>query len=621
MQESVPRPPISDPAAVARASEVLRTVFGYDAFRGLQQQVIEHVIGGGDALVLMPTGGGKSLCYQIPAMVRPGVGLVVSPLIALMKDQVDALRQAGVRAAYLNSSLPPGEARAVEEELRDGALDLLYVAPERLVMPHFLDTLEKLNLALFAIDEAHCVSQWGHNFRPEYRQLTILHDRFPKVPRIALTATADGPTRKDIVERLQLGQAEIFVAGFDRPNIGYRVVEKKEARNQLLDFLNEEHPRDAGIVYCMSRRKVDETAEWLSSRGRLALPYHAGLDGETRQRHQDRFLKEEGVVIVATVAFGMGIDKPNVRFVAHLDVPRSLEAYYQETGRAGRDGLPATAWMTYGLGDVIQLKQMVSGSELDDRQKRVELQKLDTLLGYCETATCRRQVLLNYFGDTLPGPCGNCDICSNPVQRWDGTVAAQKALSAVYRTGQRFGVQYVIDVLTGHETDRVIEWGHHLIKTFGVGKDMSRNAWSSIFRQLVAGGYLAVDVEGHGGLRFGPKAVPLVKGEATVEFRQDREAKRASRKAAGSGAGQTRRAAPGDLNGTDAVLFDALRALRMELAKEQGLPPYVIFHDATLVAMARGRPDSREELAEIPGVGRSKLDRYGDLFLDVIARH
>ena len=618
MQESVPRPPISDPAAVARASEVLRTVFGYDAFRGLQQQVIEHVIGGGDALVLMPTGGGKSLCYQIPAMVRPGVGLVVSPLIALMKDQVDALRQAGVRAAYLNSSLPPGEARAVEEELRDGALDLLYVAPERLVMPHFLDTLEKLNLALFAIDEAHCVSQWGHNFRPEYRQLTILHDRFPKVPRIALTATADGPTRKDIVERLQLGQAEIFVAGFDRPNIGYRVVEKKEARNQLLDFLNEEHPRDAGIVYCMSRRKVDETAEWLSSRGRLALPYHAGLDGETRQRHQDRFLKEEGVVIVATVAFGMGIDKPNVRFVAHLDVPRSLEAYYQETGRAGRDGLPATAWMSYGLGDVIQLKQMVQGSELDERQKRVELQKLDALLGFCETASCRRQVLLNYFGDTLPGPCGNCDICANPVQRWDGTIAAQKALSAVYRTGQRFGVQYVTDVLLGQETDRIIEWGHHLIKTFGVGKDMTRNAWASIFRQLVAGGYLAVDVEGHGGLRFGSKAMALVKGETSVEFRTDRVAERASKKAA---APARKPAATGELDRAETALFEALRALRLELARQQGLPPYVIFHDATLVAMARARPKGREALAEIPGVGRSKLERYGDLFLDVIARH
>jgi ATP-dependent DNA helicase RecQ len=620
MLDPEPRPPTPDPAALDRAAEVLRTVFGYESFRGLQQQVIAHVLGGGDALVLMPTGGGKSLCYQIPALVRPGLGIVVSPLISLMKDQVDALRQAGVRAAYLNSSLPPGEARVVEEQLREGSLDLLYVAPERLVMPHFLELLERLKVALFAIDEAHCVSQWGHNFRPEYRQLTMLHDRFPNVPRIALTATADGPTRKDIIERLQLGQAQIFVAGFDRPNIAYRVVEKREAKAQLLEFLREEHPRDAGIVYCMSRRKVDETADWLSSHGRLALPYHAGLDAETRQRHQDRFLKDEGVIVVATVAFGMGIDKPNVRFVAHLDVPRSLEAYYQETGRAGRDGLPATAWMSYGLGDVIQLKQMVAGSELDDRQKRVELQKLDSLLGFCETAGCRRQVLLNYFGDTLPGPCGNCDICSNPVQRWDGTVAAQKALSAVYRTGQRFGVQYVIDVLTGHETDRVIEWGHHLIKTFGVGKDMTRNAWASIFRQLVAGGYLAVDVEGHGGLRFGPKAVALVKGEASIEFRTDREAKRPSRRAAGTSTAR-KGAAPVDLASADAELFEALRALRMELAKEQGLPPYVIFHDATLVAMARGRPDSRDELAEIPGVGRSKLDRYGDLFLDVIARH
>ncbi|MGB8839781.1 MAG: DNA helicase RecQ, partial [Aliidongia sp.] len=502
--------PAPDESALDRAAEILHTVFGYETFRGLQREVIGHVLAGGDALVLMPTGGGKSLCYQIPALVRPGLGIVISPLISLMKDQVDALRQAGVRAAYLNSALAPGESRAIEEQLREGSLDLLYVAPERLVMPHFLDMLAQLPLALFAIDEAHCVSQWGHNFRPEYRQLTILHDRFPNVPRIALTATADGPTRKDIIDRLQLDQAEIFVAGFDRPNIAYRVVEKREAKNQLLEFLREEHPRDAGIVYCMSRRKVDEVADWLSGHGRLALAYHAGLDAETRQRHQDRFLKDEGVIVVATVAFGMGIDKPNVRFVAHLDVPRSLEAYYQETGRAGRDGLPATAWMTYGLGDVIQLKQMVSGSELDDRQKRVELQKLDALLGFCETATCRRQILLHYFDDTLPGPCGNCDICSNPVQRWDGTVAAQKALSAVYRTGQRFGVQYVIDVLTGRETDRIIEWGHHLIKTFGVGKDMTRNAWASIFRQLVAGGYLAVDVEGHGGLRFGPKAVALV---------------------------------------------------------------------------------------------------------------
>jgi ATP-dependent DNA helicase RecQ len=608
------------PNGLEHAADVLHAVFGYESFRGLQQQVIEHVIGGGDALVLMPTGGGKSLCYQIPALVRPGLGIVVSPLISLMKDQVDALRQAGVRAAYLNSALPPGEARAVEEQLREGSLDLLYVAPERLVMPHFLETLGRLKLALFAIDEAHCVSQWGHNFRPEYRQLAILHERFPDVPRIALTATADGPTRKDIADRLQLAEARIFVAGFDRPNIGYRVVEKREAKAQLLEFLREEHPRDAGIVYCMSRRKVDEMAEWLSSNGRLALAYHAGLDAETRQRHQDRFLKDEGVIVVATVAFGMGIDKPNVRFVAHLDVPRSLEAYYQETGRAGRDGLPATAWMTYGLNDVIQLRQMVAGSELEDRQKRVELQKLDALLGFCETATCRRQVLLNYFGDTLPGPCGNCDVCTHPVQRWDGTVAAQKALSAVYRTGQRFGVQYVVDVLTGHETDRVIEWGHHLIKTFGVGKDMTRAAWTSIFRQLVAGGYLAVDVEGHGGLRFGPKALALVKGEVGIEFRTDREVKRPSRKAPG-GAAARKSPAAADIDGRDAVLFEALRGLRMELAKSQGLPPYVIFHDATLVAMARARPANRGDLALIPGVGQSKLDRYGDLFIEVIARH
>ena len=502
------------------ALATLQSVFGYDTFRGQQEAVIDHVIAGGDALVLMPTGGGKSLCYQIPALVRPGLGVVVSPLIALMKDQVDALRQAGVRAAYLNSSLPPGEARAVEDQVREGSLDLLYVAPERLVMPWCLDLLSSGPVALFAIDEAHCVSQWGHNFRPEYRQLTVLHERFPAVPRIATTATADGPTRKDIVERLQLGEARVFVSGFDRPNIAYRVVEKRDARQQLLAFLRDEHPQDAGIVYCMTRRKVDEVADFLSSKGRLALPYHAGLDADTRQRHQDRFLDDEGVIVVATVAFGMGIDKPNVRFVAHLDVPRSLEAYYQETGRAGRDGLAADAWMSYGLADVVQLKQMVQGSELDERQKRVELQKLDSLLGFCETATCRRRVLLGYFGDELPGPCGNCDICLNPVKRWDGTVAAQKALSAVWRTGQRFGAQHLIDVLTGRETERVREWGHDAIKTFGVGADIARGAWQSIFRQLVAGGYLAVDIEGHGGLRFGPRAAAVVKGQETVELRE-----------------------------------------------------------------------------------------------------
>ncbi len=600
--------------AERRALELLHTVFGFPAFRGQQLAVIEHVIRGGDALVLMPTGGGKSLCFQIPALARAGLGIVVSPLIALMKDQVDALRQAGVRAACLNSSLPPGEARMVESQLREGSLDLLYVAPERLVMPHFLELLESLKLSLFAIDEAHCVSQWGHNFRPEYRQLTLLHDRFPGVPRIALTATADGPTRKDIVERLQLGQAEIFVSGFDRPNIAYRVVEKREAKAQLLEFLRTEHPSDAGIVYCLSRRKVDDLADWLSSHGRLALPYHAGLDAETRQRHQDRFIKDEGVIVVATVAFGMGIDKPNVRFVAHLDVPRSLEAYYQETGRGGRDGLPADAWMTYGLGDVIQLRQMVAGSELEERQKRVELQKLEALLGYCESAGCRRQVLLNYFGDELPEPCGNCDVCLNPVKRWDGTVAAQKALSAVYRTGQRFGVQHLVDVLTGKETERVLQWSHHLIKTFGAGTDIGRQAWQSIFRQLVAGGYLAVDLEGHGGLRFGPKAASVVRGQETVEFRADRAAEAPARRT-----GAKRGAAPVELDPDDTKMFETLRALRMSLAREQGLPPYVIFHDTTLVAMAQGRPRSLDQLGQIPGVGRSKLDRYGEQFLDAIA--
>jgi len=600
---------------VSSALDILQSVFGYDSFRGQQEAVVEHVIAGGDALVLMPTGGGKSLCYQLPALVRPGLGVVVSPLIALMKDQVDALRQAGVRAAYLNSSLAAGEARMVEDQVRDGALDLLYVAPERLVMPYCLDMLSRTTIALFAIDEAHCVSQWGHNFRPEYRQLAILHERFPSVPRLALTATADGPTRKDIVDRLQLGEARVFVAGFDRPNIAYRVVEKRDAKAQLLSFLRAEHPQDAGIVYCLSRRKVDEVAEFLASHGRMALPYHAGLNADTRQRHQDRFLKDEGVVVVATVAFGMGIDKPNVRFVAHLDVPRSLEAYYQETGRAGRDGLKATAWMTYGLGDVISLKQMVQGSDLDERQKRVELQKLDALLGFCETATCRRQVLLNYFGDTPPAACGNCDICLNPVKSWDGTIAAQKALSAVYRTGQRFGVQHLIDVLTGKMTDRVREWGHDSLKTFGVGADIARNAWQSIFRQLVAGGYLSVDVEGHGGLHFGPHATSVVKGEAKVELRQHQEDK-LSRKS--QLAGKRPSAAVGDLDGKDAVLFETLRALRLELARAQGLPPYVIFHDATLVEMARSRPRTASELAAMPGVGRSKLDRYGAAFLTAI---
>lgn len=602
----------SDP--LAPCLDLLRGVFGYDSFRGQQAEIISHVVAGGDAMVLMPTGGGKSLCYQIPALVRPGLGVVVSPLIALMKDQVDALRQLGVRAAFLNSSLKPGEAQAIEAQAREGALDLLYVAPERLVMPHFLDFLERLRIALFAIDEAHCVSQWGHDFRPEYRALTVLHERFPQVPRIALTATADGPTRRDIAERLQLDQARMFVAGFDRPNIAYQLVDKKEARQQLLAFLRSDHPRDSGIVYCMSRRKVEEVAAFLAENGRIALPYHAGLDAATRERHQERFLREEDIIVVATVAFGMGIDKSNVRFVAHLDVPRSLEAYYQETGRAGRDGLPADAWMAYGLGDVIALRQMTQDSALDDRQKRVELQKLDALLGYCETVDCRRRVLLSYFGETPPESCGNCDTCLAPVTRWDATEAAQKALSAVYRTGQKFGVQHLTDVLLGRATERIASWGHDQLKTFGVGKELSRNAWSSVFRQLVAGGYLVVDMEGHGGLMLGTRGAAVIKGQETVHLRAETE--RGSLKSKGTAS--ARRSNPAAFQGEEARLWEGLRQCRAELARAQGVPPYVIFHDATLAEIVTKRPASRSEFAVIAGVGRSKLERYGDLFLAVV---
>ncbi len=596
------------------ALDILRNIFGYPSFRGQQQAIVEHLGEGGDALVLMPTGGGKSLCYQIPALLRQGTAIVVSPLIALMQDQVDALREAGVAAAYLNSSLAADAQREVEKQLLAGQLNLLYVAPERLLTARFLDLLERTEVALFAIDEAHCVSQWGHDFRPEYRELAILPQRFPAVPRIALTATADPRTREEIVERLALQDARQFISSFDRPNIGYRVGLRHNAKRQLGEFLLG-HEGESGIVYCLSRRKVDDTAQWLAESGIEALPYHAGLDAVTRSKNQQRFLREDGVVMVATVAFGMGIDKPDVRFVAHLDLPRSIEGYYQETGRAGRDGLPAEAWMIYGLSDVVTMSQMIAQSESADDRKRVERQKLESLLAYAEATDCRRQLLLGAFGETYPGPCGHCDNCVAPPKTWDATVVAQKALSAVYRTGQRFGSGHVIDVLRGEETERVLGLDHHRLSTFGVGADMDEKQWRSVFRQLLAAGLLEADAEGYGTLRLTAASRAVLGGERLVKLREDARPERASRRKR-----EARRVASGSL-GIEAYeqsTWDALRALRTQLAKQQGVPPYVVFHDATLLAMLRAMPANEDELATISGVGESKLKRYGRDFLAVI---
>ena len=593
--------------------EVLHRVFGYPGFLGQQEAVIEHTVSGGDSLVLMPTGGGKSLCYQIPAIVRDGVGVVVSPLIALMRDQVEALRQTGVRAACLNSTLSYREVLEVEAEVENGRLDLLYVAPERLFGERTLELLARTRLALFAIDEAHCVSQWGHDFRPEYLQLSELRDRFPDVPRIALTATADEPTRREIVRRLGLTRAPMFVSGFDRPNIRYAVVPKNRARQQLLRFLEERHRGHAGIVYCLSRRRVDDTAEWLRDQGVNALPYHAGLDAATRQRNQDRFQREEGVVIVATIAFGMGIDKPDVRFVAHLDLPKSVEAYYQETGRAGRDGEPADAWMVYGLQEVVALRQMVEGSSAGEMRKRLEVRKLDAMLGYCELTTCRRQTLLAYFGETLAERCGNCDNCLTPVATWDATEACQKALSCVYRTGQRFGAGYLTDVLRGLENERIQRFGHDRIPTHGVGADLDPYTWRSVFRQLVARGLLSVDMEGYGSLRLTEASRPVLRGEEEVLMRRDVRPERAARKRK-----KKEPPPPPDPATWDEALWEALRVRRTELAKAQSVPPYVIFHDSTLREMVEQRPRTLEEFARLSGVGETKLGRYGDEFLAVI---
>ncbi len=599
-------------AQVSQAQTLLETVFGYSSFRGRQQEIVAHLLSGGDALVLMPTGGGKSICYQLPALLRPGVGVVVSPLIALMKDQVDALHQLGVRSSFLNSSLAPQQARDVEEQLLRGDLDLLYVAPERLMTPRTLELLGRVPKALFAIDEAHCVSQWGHDFRPEYLQLSKLAELFPDVPRIALTATADAATRVVMVEKLRLERARHYVSSFDRPNIRYRVVDKQNARQQFLSFYQGEHPGEAGIVYCLSRKSVDETALWLQKHGVNALAYHAGLDSQTRMRRQERFLREDGLVMVATIAFGMGIDKPDVRFVAHLDLPRSLEGYYQETGRAGRDGSAADAFMTYGLADVVAMRKLLAQSAAGAEFKRVEQQKLDALLGYCESPRCRRQVLLAYFGETLAEPCGNCDACLTPIETWDGLVAAQKALSAVYRTGQRFGAGHVIDVLLGKDTPRMGQFGHEKLSTYGVGADLSEKQWRSVFRQLAAAGYLITDAEGYGSLQLAPASAAVLKGKEPVRFRRDPEAAKPS-KSSGKRAPQ--------LAGEDAPLFEALRLVRADLAREQGVPAYVIFHDATLRQMAQEKPRTLSALGQIGGVGKVKLERYGEAFLRVVLEH
>lgn len=601
--------------------QVLQTTFGYNQFRGAQQAIVEHVCDGGDALVLMPTGGGKSLCYQIPALIRDGLAIIVSPLIALMQNQVEALQQLGIEAAFLNSSLSAEQNAQTTQRILAGNIKLLYVAPERLTVNSFLSLLDEVNthlgLALFAIDEAHCVSQWGHDFRPEYRQLRILHDRFPDVPRIALTATADAPTRQEIVEELSLQNAEQFVASFDRPNIHYRVTQKNNARQQLLQFLEREHANDAGIIYCLSRKKVEETAAWLSEKGWHALPYHAGLDIKLREKNQRQFLRDEGVIMVATIAFGMGIDKPNVRFVAHLDLPKSMEGYYQETGRAGRDGLNANAWMAYGLSDVVFMRQMLDNGDASEERKHLERQKLDALLGFCESTSCRHQTLLRYFGEAHPGDCGQCDNCLTPVDTWDATEAAQMALSCVYRTGQRFGVVHLIDVLLGKTNDKIQQFSHHTISTFGIGKAYPASQWSSIFRQLVAAGFLAADTQAYGGLKLSDAARPVLKGEKSVWLRQDIAPETLKRNTL-SKAERISRSKEAFEGANDDPLWLALKAERLRLAREQGVPPYLIFHDSTLLEIMHQKPQSLDDFANISGVGQAKLMKYADAFLVVL---
>jgi ATP-dependent DNA helicase RecQ len=601
------------------ALEVLHRVFGYPAFRGEQQEIIEHVIGGGDALVLMPTGGGKSLCYQIPALVRPGVGVVISPLIALMQDQVDALRTLGVRAGFLNSSQDFNSRRAVESAFLTGELDLLYVAPEGLSVPATQRLLDQGKISLFAIDEAHCVAQWGHDFRPDYLGLSMLHERWPDVPRIALTATATTATRDEIALRLQLGAARHFTASFDRPNIQYRIVSKNEPRRQLLELLRSEHPGDAGIVYCLSRASVDKTAEFLSANGIAALPYHAGLDSGTRAANQSRFLREDSLVMVATIAFGMGIDKPDVRFVAHLDLPKSVEGYYQETGRAGRDGLPSTAWLAYGLADVVQQRKMIETSDGDLTFRRNASAHLDAMLALCETVTCRRSQLLAYFGqpDSAAG-CGNCDTCLTPPESWDGTVPAQKLLSTVLRLqrerGQKFGAGQSIDILLGKTTEKVTQFRHDQLTVFGIGTDLRESEWRGVVRQLLATGLLAVEGD-YGTLVLTDRSAEVLRGSLNVMMRREPERVRPPRQARAAAAA----AAVAEMPPEAAPVFERLRAWRTSVAKEQKVPPYVIFHDATLRSIAALHPTTLEELGTVSGVGQNKLAKFGQQVLETLA--
>jgi len=598
------------------ALALLQSVFGYPAFRGSQAEIIDHVVNGGDALVLMPTGGGKSLCYQLPAMLRKGVGVVVSPLIALMQDQVDALAEVGVKAAFINSTQSFQEALVIEHKMRQGELDLVYVAPERLLTQRCLELLEVCPISLFAIDEAHCVSQWGHDFRPEYIKLSVLHERFPHIPRIALTATADQATRAEIITRLQLENAMQFVSSFDRPNIRYRIVEKASGRHQLLDFVQAEHAQDSGIVYCLSRKKVDETAVFLGEHGINALPYHAGLDTKIRTLHQSRFLREDSIVMVATIAFGMGIDKPDVRFVAHLDLPKSIEGYYQETGRAGRDGAPANAWMSYGLQDVVQQRRMIDESEADENYKRLQSGKLDAMLALCETIHCRRHHLLSYFGQTEAGKtnCGNCDVCLNPPSAFDASVVTQQLLSAIYRVDQRFAAGHVIDILRGMESERILQWRHNQLSTYGIGAERSEAEWRAILRQAIAQGYVSVDYESYNALKLTEISRSVLKGELSVQMRRyEKPQKPAKQKRVSKGYIEA------DLSAQSQRLFEKLRNWRMETARLHNVPAYVIFHDSTLRDIAKAHPNSLSDLRGVSGVGEKKLATYGEQIVELVS--